>query len=123
MCVCVCVCVFAVFQFDSFLWAPLAGQDLPRTEFDFMGYTIRTTEFRYMEWRHWIGANLTVDWNAAPAEIELYDHRNSTALQSNNKAQDPFQTETINVAKHPDYHQTAAALAKTLREQFEPRAV
>ena len=45
----------------------------------YMGYSMRTTEWRYTEWALWNGTALRPVWaadvTAAGALVELYDHR------------------------------------------------
>jgi hypothetical protein len=49
-----------------------------------MGYSARTTEWRYTEWAEWDGATLSPKWMPEnkltdPASLlELYDHRQDT---------------------------------------------
>jgi iduronate 2-sulfatase len=48
-----------------------------RTQMDFMGYSVRTRDWRFTEWVEWDGAKLEPAWNASVGS-ELYDHRAST---------------------------------------------
>lgn len=49
----------------------------PRPRFTFMGYTVRTLEWRYTEWRYWNAATLSGVWTPEGlVGAELYDHRN-----------------------------------------------
>lgn len=43
------------------------------TDFAYMGYSIRTSRWRYTEWARWNGTTMTPDWSDL-AGIELYDH-------------------------------------------------
>merc|ERR1712137_924431 len=47
----------------------------------YMGYTLRTKDWRYTEWPEWDGANLRPNWNNL-AGYELYDHRNDDPSDS-----------------------------------------
>jgi len=46
---------------------------VPRAQFDFMGYSIRTAQWRYTQWLAWDGAALAPLWDGA-FEEELYAH-------------------------------------------------
>jgi arylsulfatase A-like enzyme len=46
---------------------------IPRTDFTWMGYTMRTDRWRYTEWPRWNGTNMTPIWSEMKA-AELYDH-------------------------------------------------
>lgn len=50
---------------------------VPRDKMDFMGYTIRTREWRYTAWLGWDGSKLAPLWNTSVG-AELYDHRSRT---------------------------------------------
>ena len=51
--------------------ARCAGVD--KHQFAFMGFSIRTDDWRYTEWAAWDGVRLVPMWNAS-AGVELYDH-------------------------------------------------
>ena len=64
---------------------------------DYMGYTVRTDDFRYVEW---------VDWDTRSlAARELYDHRTDDG-------------ENVNLAGRPEFADTVGQLAQTLRQVF-----
>jgi arylsulfatase A-like enzyme len=50
-----------------------------KQDFRYMGYSMRTTEWRYTEWAVWDGTTLKPIWTADPtatgALVELYDHK------------------------------------------------
>jgi len=70
--------------------APLPGSTTPnvlktkrcasvkKEEFAYMGYSMRTTRWRYTEWAVWNGTSLRPEWSAqidqADSLVELYDH-------------------------------------------------
>lgn len=65
---------------------------------DYMGYTIRTDQFRYVEW---------IDRESGTfAARELYDHRGNS-------------DERINIAARPEFAETVDDLAKRLRDVFK----
>jgi arylsulfatase A-like enzyme len=85
-------------------------QDVPRESFDLMGYSIRTKQWRFTEWRRWNGKKLDGDWEGAANATELYDHRSDGA--------DPFSTETENLAEDPTYEHIVRQLRTKLRNAF-----
>ena len=53
----------------------------PSNEFQVMGYSLKTTKWRYNEWRTWNPAANDVDWSASGlTAVELYSHDNATVL-------------------------------------------
>merc|ERR1712012_419416 len=64
----------------------------------YMGYSIRTAEWRYTEWAKWDGATLQPDWTRI-AGIELYDHRND-APEDSKASFEQFENENV-LSKHP----------------------
>jgi len=48
--------------------------EVERTDFTWMGYTMRTARWRYTEWVGWNGTSLTPLWGQLKA-AELYDHQ------------------------------------------------
>merc|ERR1712060_712259 len=60
-------------------WAHNGINHKSRSLFTHMGYSIRTVDWRYTEWRRWDGLLLKANWddNGLVAS-ELYDHRNET---------------------------------------------
>jgi len=85
-------------------------QDVPRESFDLMGYSIRTTEWRFTEWRRWNGTLLRAVWDGPPNATELYDHRTPSV--------DPFATETENLASEPSRMDIVQQLQRELRRAF-----
>lgn len=87
---------------------------LPREKFDLMGYSIRTREWRFTEWRLWDGVALRARWDLPANATELYDHRTPGA--------DIFSTETVNLAADPKYKSIVKMLQPQLREAFPSSA-
>merc|ERR1712039_802705 len=81
-----------------------------RRQFTHMGYSIRTSEWRYTEWVAWNGTTLRPIWNTV-AGRELYDHRNESAYPTDFDAR-----ENENVA--PQNEELVATLSKKLKVQF-----
>lgn len=81
--------------------------------FAFMGFSIRTSDFRYTEWAAWDGAALRPLWNVS-AGVELYDH----TADPPESAKDSFERfENLNVAAAQPA--TAAKLSAQLRAFFD----
>lgn len=53
-----------------------------KAKFAYMGYSMRTTEWRYTEWALWNGTSLKPEWTLRPtapdALVELYNHAGDT---------------------------------------------
>lgn len=56
--------------------------EVERTDFTWMGYTMRTDRYRYTEWVGWNGTTLTPVWSQLKA-AELYDHQEDTGAWTN----------------------------------------
>ena len=87
----------------------------PKANFTFMGYSMRTTEFRYTEFARWGGVNRPV-WSPVPhALCELYDHRGNTG-----RTKATFEAfENENLANDPAHAGTVRALSQRLRAFFD----
>eukprot|EP00041_Stephanoeca_diplocostata_P018444 m.386481 g.386481 ORF g.386481 m.386481 type:complete len:516 (-) comp21014_c2_seq15:267-1814(-) len=94
-------------------WTPWTGADacpfVNRSRIMYMGYSIRTNDWRYTEWVAWDGAKLGPLWNAVNA-TELYDHRGCTEEPGCNADFDRWENE--NVAG------TQPAVEASLRQQL-----
>ena len=83
---------FMLFLCKNDGFARCAGVD--KRLFAFMGFSIRTADFRYTEWAAWDGAALKPLWNVS-AGVELYDH----TADPPQSAKDSFERfENLNVA-------------------------
>merc|ERR1712151_82684 len=85
--------------------------DVERTDFTWMGYTMRTDRYRYTEWVRWNGTALRPIWSDLRAR-ELYDHEKDLGHWT-----DPDGFENVNLAAHAD-KQLIAALSSKLHESF-----
>ena len=56
--------------------------EVERTDFTWMGYTMRTDRWRYTEWVRWNGTGLSPIWSQLKA-AELYDHLGDDAPWTN----------------------------------------
>jgi iduronate 2-sulfatase len=81
---------------------------------NYMGYTVRSSEWRWTEWFAWDGDSGEPTWAAGPVATELYDHR-----LDHGDDFDSFE----NVNMHNETEAAAAAarseLSKVLRRQFQ----
>ena len=73
-----------------------------------MGYTVRTSDYRYTEWLPYNATTGTANWES-PIGIELYDHRtdNGTSMEA---------FENANLAQQPAYHSVIVGLKSILRK-------
>merc|ERR1711862_852978 len=101
---------------DSGPHNPSAFPDMARctavdkSDIAYMGYTMRTSRWRYTEWARWNGAKLKPDWSDI-AGVELYDHEDYLPEDSKRSYE---QFENVNVV---DSHQdVASTLSKQLHE-------
>ena len=84
-----------------------------RSKFKVMGYSVRTREWRYTEWRLWNNVTLTGEWDVPPIGTELYDHRNEKSFPTN------FDLgENVNVFSQYNNSAIVETLAKQLRGLF-----
>ena len=84
-----------------------------RSKFKVMGYSVRTPNWRYTEWRLWNKERLTGEWNKSPVGVELYDHRK----------ENPFPTdfdagENINLISQFKDSETVKKLSEMLHVVF-----
>ena len=89
--------------------------DVPNKNISHMGYTVRTRDARYTEWRRW--SRCKADWED-PSNLvasELYNHTGDTGLGRN--AFESF--ENVNLVHLPSSQPAVATLSQLLRAQFE----
>lgn len=82
--------------------------NVKKGDFKYMGYSARSTAFRYTAWMKWDGKRLGVNWTSTPYAEELYDHTADDGTDF-----DAFENENM-LAPGADH--SAAALAA--REQL-----
>eukprot|EP00756_Hemistasia_phaeocysticola_P024467 Hpha_TRINITY_DN15950_c1_g11::TRINITY_DN15950_c1_g11_i1::g.70714::m.70714/K01136/IDS; iduronate 2-sulfatase len=85
--------------------------EVERTDFTWMGYTMRTDQYRYTEWVRWNGTDLTPIWSDIKA-TELYNHTLDTGAWTN-----PDSFENVNLVTSTD-KTLIAALSKQLHAAF-----
>lgn len=68
------------------------------SDFDFMGYSIRTHKWRYTAWYSWDGVNLVADWDGDYAD-ELYDHSGDDSSDLGKWEQDNLSAKLPDVAR------------------------
>ena len=103
---------------DSFADGCIHNVD--RTQFDVMGYSLRTARWRYTEWVRWDGGALRPRWDGTGADLErgvyareLYDHDGEPADGSNF---DDFEVVNDFARVNASTPATVAALARKLRQ-------
>ena len=84
----------------------------PRSQLGYMGYSIRTAEWRFTAWVTWDGAALRGNWHDVNS-TELYDHSTDTGVGV--AAFDDF--ENVNVQQQ--YPHVAAELMGQLQTHFK----
>jgi arylsulfatase A-like enzyme len=77
------------------MWKNNWCEFVDRSAIPWMGFSMRTTQWRYTEWAQWNGTTLSPHW-AVNAGVELYDHRptDRESVINNFDA-----TENVNVAE------------------------
>jgi len=75
----------------SAMWMNNWCEFVDKSEIPWMGFSMRTKDWRYTEWAQWNGTSLTPHWGTN-AGVELYDHRGDGGT-------DFDATENVNVAK------------------------
>jgi len=75
-------------------WTDSCIHQTERTSFKYMGYTIRTTEYRYTEFVVWNRTALAPDWNNVFSK-ELYDHRKDVPNTPEWEARDDFEDRNL----------------------------
>lgn len=87
---------------------------VPREQIDFIGYSARTSSWRYTEWMRFNGTALHGDFQRVVAR-ELYDHRGDNDEKHN---WDQFENE--NVANDPANHEVVQMMHSVLLQGFAP---
>jgi iduronate 2-sulfatase len=88
-----------------------AGNGIVAEDFDAMGLSVRSSEYRMTLWYSWEGGG--VDWDADLMSAELYDHRGEDVDIFNGDG-----AEVTNLASDPDYAHVVADLTRALELQF-----
>eukprot|EP00039_Didymoeca_costata_P011243 m.157145 g.157145 ORF g.157145 m.157145 type:complete len:576 (+) comp15110_c0_seq1:1469-3196(+) len=88
---------------------------IPKQNFTRMGFSVRTAEARYTEWRVW-SSSCTADWTSnGLVTAELYDHVGDLG-----RGADTFDNyEYINLAYVPERQGQVMAMASMLKEMFD----
>eukprot|EP00035_Acanthoeca_spectabilis_P031575 m.14826 g.14826 ORF g.14826 m.14826 type:complete len:513 (-) comp4832_c0_seq2:2371-3909(-) len=95
--------------------APPTCFQLDASRITFFGYSVRSLDWRYTEWRTWDGATLKADWTGPAVELELYNHTGHFA-----DSERAFDFEQINRAADPTLADVRASLSAVLHAQFSP---
>ena len=80
----------------------------------YMGYSIRTPEWRYTAWMSFDYKSLKADWSKDPHAVELYDHRGDPDTEN-----DHNQSEVENVASLSQNSDVVQQLQKQLKVFFK----
>ena len=67
-----------------------------RSQIPVMGYTLRTSDWRYTRWMRWNGTSLSPVWDELPLAVELYSH-----IGDNGNTFDDYENANEN-ASYPD---------------------
>ncbi len=59
-------------------WALNNCEDVPVHNITYMGYTVRTLDYRLTQWYRWDGQACVAQWGAPPYATELYNHSGHT---------------------------------------------
>ena len=89
--------------------------EVPERKFSFMGFSVRSADYRYTEWRAWLAGDLAANWTAAPVAVELYN-------ETGHFADSPlaFDHQPINIAGRAALVPVQQELHLALRQQFAP---
>ena len=98
------------------LFMMMTCEFVPRSEMDFMGYSVRTEQWRFTEWVRWNGSALRPSWSDNHGK-ELYDHRISPSQPA---TLHPEWRENENLAADPTFAPIVAQLSAQLRNHFDP---
>eukprot|EP01044_Picomonas_judraskeda_P001682 COSAG03_NODE_106_length_12644_cov_262.577840_7_plen_287_part_00 len=96
------------------LWALNDCDGIQRSEFSYMGLSMRTDRWRFTRWYPWNGTTLEPQWKSPAADIatELYDHEDDDGTDFSGNH------ESANLAAVPSYARTVAELTKQLEAVY-----
>lgn len=87
-----------------------------RDEIVVMGYSMRTTDYRYTAYFYYNKTTERPDWWRPPYEQELYDHKNETLADFTHR-------ETVNLAHRPAYKVVVSSLHQRLVDFLRDKMV
>lgn len=99
---------------DGPTWNDACIHIVERSAFRFMGYTIRTTSYRYTEFVGWNGSTLSPQWDNVHSR-ELYNHTLDIPGEGLWERKDDFEDKNLVATADPDL---VSELAKKLRAAF-----
>jgi iduronate 2-sulfatase len=76
------------------VWNTECIHDTEWSAFKYMGYTMRTDEYRYTEFVRWNGSTLSPNWGEVESR-ELYDHRLDVPGTAEWEAKDDFEDKNV----------------------------
>jgi len=97
-------------------------EPVPAANISFMGYTVRTAEFRYTEWLHWDGEHCVAIWPPATAAVaepelrELYSHEGQPSFPV-----DFDNYENVNLASEAKYASPVQRHRALLEARFKQK--
>ena len=101
---------------DSILWKDNGIDHHEPNQFKYMGYSVRTKDWRYSEWFKWNQTTLNAIWDNGLIATELYDHRNEdTTICAFSES------ENYNIAGDVDKKDIITNLSQLLRNHFQYR--
>lgn len=106
-------------------WSKNGIDHTNRSLFTVMGYSVRTSDWRYTEWRRWQGDKLQADWNAdGLIASELYDHRNETMYPTDfdSRENDNLSTNKTTTDDATGLQGIINQLSRVLRSEFGQQA-
>lgn len=105
----------------SEFWKDNKCEFVERSKIPYMGFTLRTPEWRYTEWVEWNGTSLSPIWDRSVG-TELYPHKADGTCDTSGKINDCMDNwENSNALGK--YSHIAANLSKTLHELYSTRFV
>ena len=87
--------------------------DTPKEHIGYMGFTIRTSAWRFTQWVRWDGDRLQPDWAKVNAS-ELYSYECNTVSCDN----DFDAHDNVNVVADPNHSSTIASLQSRLQRHY-----
>jgi hypothetical protein len=95
----------------SEFWKNNPCEMVDRSQIPWMGYSIRTADWRYTEWAAWDGQLLKPDFSQSLAGRELYPHKGDDGT-------DYDAYENVNFVEESKYSAVVDKLSKQLREMI-----
>jgi len=102
---------------------PVRCAEIAKEKFVYMGYSMRTQEWRYTEWALWNGTTLQPKWfddvTAKNALVELYDHKGDVP-EIGQRVWDDFENENV-ASANPDVVKELSARVRAFYDRVKER--